>query len=107
MNLRVRRVMIFARELKVMTRFYEEQLGLMVLERGEGFVDFALPGLEWVGTTSCGWRLRSGSPFSWEFMALATPWMLQAIERMDTGADPVSPHQHKPGPPATALAGAR
>ena len=39
MNLRVRRVMIFARDLKVMTRFYEEQLGLTVLERGEGFVD--------------------------------------------------------------------
>jgi catechol 2,3-dioxygenase-like lactoylglutathione lyase family enzyme len=40
MTLRLRRVMLFARDMKTMTRFYEEQLGLKVLERGTSFVDF-------------------------------------------------------------------
>jgi catechol 2,3-dioxygenase-like lactoylglutathione lyase family enzyme len=39
MKLQVRRVMLFARNMKTMTRFYEEQLGLRVLERSGGFVD--------------------------------------------------------------------
>jgi catechol 2,3-dioxygenase-like lactoylglutathione lyase family enzyme len=40
MKLHIRRVMLFARDMKAMTHFYEEQLGLRVLERSDGFVDF-------------------------------------------------------------------
>jgi catechol 2,3-dioxygenase-like lactoylglutathione lyase family enzyme len=39
MNLQIRRIMLFAKNMKAMTRFYEEQLGLEVLHRGDGFVD--------------------------------------------------------------------
>ena len=39
MKLEVRRIMLFAKNMKAMTRFYEEQLGLKVLHRGGGFVD--------------------------------------------------------------------
>ena len=40
MKLQIRRIMLFAKNMKAMTRFYEEQLGLHVLERSDGFVDF-------------------------------------------------------------------
>ena len=40
MKLKVRRVMLFAQDMAAMTPFYEEQLGLRVLERTDGFVDF-------------------------------------------------------------------
>src|SRR5687767_10472620 len=40
MKLQVRRVMLFAKDMPGMTRFYEEQLALRVLERSDGFVDF-------------------------------------------------------------------
>jgi len=39
MKLQVRRVILFAKNMKAMTRFYEEQLGLAVLQREDGFVD--------------------------------------------------------------------
>jgi catechol 2,3-dioxygenase-like lactoylglutathione lyase family enzyme len=39
MKLQLRRIMLFAKNMKVMTHFYEEQLGLSVLERSDGFVD--------------------------------------------------------------------
>ena len=32
--------MLFVKDMPAMTRFYEEQLGLTVLERSPGFVDF-------------------------------------------------------------------
>lgn len=40
MKLKIRRIMIFAKDMKVMTQFYEEKIGLKVLERSPGFVDF-------------------------------------------------------------------
>ena len=40
MRMQIRRIMIFARDMKAMTEFYEGKLGLPVLSRGEGFVDF-------------------------------------------------------------------
>src|SRR5437867_3782106 len=39
-NLQLRRTMLFAKDMSAMTKFYEEQLGLKVLERSDGFVDF-------------------------------------------------------------------
>ncbi len=40
MKLQIRRVILFAKDMKAMTHFYQEQLGLRVLERSDGFVDF-------------------------------------------------------------------
>jgi catechol 2,3-dioxygenase-like lactoylglutathione lyase family enzyme len=40
MTLQIRRIMLFAKDMTAMTRFYEEQVGLPVLERADGFVDF-------------------------------------------------------------------
>jgi catechol 2,3-dioxygenase-like lactoylglutathione lyase family enzyme len=40
MKMKMRRVMIFAQDMKAMTEFYEEKIGLKVLERSPGFVDF-------------------------------------------------------------------
>ena len=40
MKLQIRRVMIFANDMVGMTEFYEHRMGLPVLSRGEGFVDF-------------------------------------------------------------------
>jgi catechol 2,3-dioxygenase-like lactoylglutathione lyase family enzyme len=40
MKLQLRRIMLFASDMDAMTKFYEEQLGLKVLERSDGFVDF-------------------------------------------------------------------
>lgn len=39
MKLQIRRVMLFVRDMKTMAQFYEERLGLKVLERSTGFVD--------------------------------------------------------------------
>jgi catechol 2,3-dioxygenase-like lactoylglutathione lyase family enzyme len=39
MKLQVRRIIIFAKNMKTMTRFYEEQVGIPVLHREDGFVD--------------------------------------------------------------------
>jgi catechol 2,3-dioxygenase-like lactoylglutathione lyase family enzyme len=40
MQMQIRRVMLWAENLKVMSEFYENKLGLKVLERSDGFVDF-------------------------------------------------------------------
>ena len=40
MNLQVRRIILFAKNMKAMTHFYEAQLGLKVLIRSDDFVDF-------------------------------------------------------------------
>jgi predicted enzyme related to lactoylglutathione lyase len=40
MKLHLRRIIIFAKNMGLMTRFYEAQLGLKVRERADGFVDF-------------------------------------------------------------------
>ena len=39
MPLQIRRIILFAKDMAAMTRFYEEQLGLRVLERSPSFVD--------------------------------------------------------------------
>lgn len=40
MPLQIRRIMLFAKDMDTMTRFYEEQIGLTVLTREKGFIDF-------------------------------------------------------------------
>ena len=40
MKAEIRRIMLFARNMKEMTEFYETKMGLRVLERSPGFVDF-------------------------------------------------------------------
>jgi catechol 2,3-dioxygenase-like lactoylglutathione lyase family enzyme len=40
MNLQLRRIILFANNMNAMTSFYEEKLGLKVIERSDGFVDF-------------------------------------------------------------------
>jgi catechol 2,3-dioxygenase-like lactoylglutathione lyase family enzyme len=39
MKFQVRRIILFAKNMKTMTRFYEEQLGLTVIHRSDDFVD--------------------------------------------------------------------
>ena len=39
MKLQIRRIMLFAKNMKAMTDFYENQLGLSVLHRSDEFVD--------------------------------------------------------------------
>ena len=40
MALEIRRIMLFVNDIETMTRFYEKSLGLEVLTRDDGFVDF-------------------------------------------------------------------
>ncbi len=40
MQFQIRRIMLFVKDMKAMTQFYEAQMGLTVLVRSDDFVDF-------------------------------------------------------------------